>query len=80
MRRFFLILASGTALLALAACNNKSNVDTTETTSSVNKAPAVDADPTPDTGTGGDQQNATPAGTINGAPLGDQNQQHPPKG
>jgi hypothetical protein len=79
MRRTILILVAGAALLGLTACDNRSNVDTTGTTSSVNKAPAVDADPTPDTGAGGNQQNATPDGTINGAPLGDQNQQHPPK-
>lgn len=79
MRRTFLIIATGASLLGLAGCNNESNVDKTTATSTVNKAPQVDADPTPDTGTGGSQQNATPDGTINGAPLGDETQQKPPK-
>ncbi len=50
---------------AMAGCSND---DTS--TSSVRQddaAPQVEADPTPDTGTGGDTQ-ATPDGTANGAP------------
>ncbi|SMH53959.1 hypothetical protein [Mesorhizobium australicum] len=51
---------------AIAGCSND---DTS--TSSVKQndpAPRVETDPTPDTGTGGDMQSATPGGTVNRAP------------
>ena len=64
MKKLSFIVAA-TALL-LAACSDTD----TNTTSSVEQrdtAPQIDADPTPDTGTGGESQ-ATPDGTTNGAP------------
>ncbi len=49
---------------AMAGCSN----DDTSTSSVRDAAPQIEADPTPDTGTGGDMQQATPDGTVNGAP------------
>lgn len=50
----------------LAGCGNDdastSSIERTDT------APQIDADPTPQTGTGGPSETTAPAGTVNGAP------------
>jgi hypothetical protein len=63
MKRQTLAILSVVAMLA--AC---SDADQNPTSSSVEKAPQVDTDPTPDTGTGGESQSVSPDGTVNGAP------------
>lgn len=59
-------IVAATALM-LAACSDTD----TNTTSSVehrDTAPQIDADPTPQTGTGGASQTNSLDGTVNGAP------------
>ncbi|MFI0844447.1 hypothetical protein [Mesorhizobium sp. IMUNJ 23232] len=67
------------SLLVMAGCDASDDAKTVETAPPADTAATIDADPTPDTGTGGTQQTATPEGTVNGAPKGDQNTQSAPK-
>ena len=56
----------------LAGCSDTSDETTSSTSTavpSVNTAPQIDADPTPQTSSGGDQMTASPDGTTNGAPV-----------
>jgi hypothetical protein len=55
-----------------AGCSDNSSPDASETTNTLpeNRTPEIDADPTPDTGTGGKSQTTSPDGTVNGAPAG----------
>ena len=56
----------------LANCSDNSSPDASQDANSQpeNRAPQVDADPTPDTGTGGESQSTSPDGTVNSAPAG----------
>jgi hypothetical protein len=65
-----------TALLCAAAlsagCSDNPSPDASEAANTLpeNRTPQIDADPTPDTGTGGESQTRAPDGTVNGAPAG----------
>jgi hypothetical protein len=50
------------SLLALAACSDAGTDGQTTGSTETETNPPVDRDPTPDTGTGGDQQGSTPEG------------------
>jgi hypothetical protein len=55
-----------------SGCTDNSSPDASQTTNTLpeNRTPQIDADPTPDTGTGGESQTKAPEGTVNGAPAG----------
>jgi hypothetical protein len=55
-------------ILGLAACSDSEPNATSST--QVDPNPQLDADPTPDSGTGGETEAATPDATVNGAPGG----------
>ncbi|MEI9419677.1 hypothetical protein O7A70_00575 [Mesorhizobium sp. Cs1299R1N1] len=67
-------LCAASALLALAACNNNADPvnSKTDTTNSqpVDKNPATETDPTPQTSTGGDQQGTQPTQPASPKPRG----------
>ena len=66
MRANFLLIIAATLSFAVAGCDN-STPDASEDASSLpelQNAP-VDADPTPDTGTGGPSEAKSPDGTTN---------------
>ena len=65
MRSLASVLLLAVAVSGLAGCNDSSDRDMqkTDTLNSqhVDKNPQIDRDPTPETGTGGDQQPSAPA-------------------
>ena len=62
MRTILLSLAL-VSLLALGSCSDSGTDDRTTGSTETEVDPPVDRDPTPETGTGGDQQGSTPEGT-----------------
>jgi hypothetical protein len=65
-------LATAALLLAVgsfAGCSDNSSPEAQPEANSQpeNQTPQVDADPTPDTGTGGNSQTKSPDGTVNSA-------------
>jgi hypothetical protein len=62
MRSIALSLALA-SLFALGACSDSGTDKQTTGSTETQVNPPVDRDPTPDTGTGGDQQGSTPEGT-----------------
>ncbi|MBX3578622.1 MAG: hypothetical protein KF723_15565 [Rhizobiaceae bacterium] len=60
-------VALGAVLLVLAACSDQQE-PTNNDVEPPTPATDVDIDPTPDTSTGGVQQNNNPDGTVNGVP------------
>jgi len=65
MRSSAIMFVCSVSLLMLGGCNDNSDPDMhkTDTLNSqpVDKNPQVDKDPTPETGTGGDQQGTQPS-------------------
>lgn len=75
MKRMIALSLAAASLLTLAACGD-SGLDerTTEpadgqTTGSTEPDPGFDRDPTPQTGSGGEQQGSTPDGTTTAPPA-----------
>ena len=67
--RIHLPILAAAAALALAGCSDGGRDNqTTSSVEKVDRAPQVDTDPTPDTGTGGASQTVSPDSTVNGAP------------
>ena len=66
-----LVLATIAINLILTGCSDNSTPDASPSANSLpeNQTPEIDADPTPDTGTGGDSQVTSPDTTTNGAPA-----------
>lgn len=58
--------------LGVSACNDNTSPDSRQDASSLPEpqTPEVDAEPTPDTGTGGESEMVSPDKTLNSAPQG----------
>jgi hypothetical protein len=63
------VLALGAVL---AGCNDNSTPQSSDNANSLseNRKTETDADPTPQTSTGGETETVSPDGTVNGAPQG----------
>ena len=68
MKRTTRFLLPAALALALAGCNQPE--ENAPGTAAPVPPEAVDADPTPQTGTGGPSETASPDATVNGAPGG----------
>lgn len=72
MRNVFLPMLMLALVLGVSACNDNTSPQSRQDASSLPEpqTPEVDAEPTPDTGTGGESQRTSPDSTINSAPQG----------
>lgn len=63
MTRKILLCLATVSLLALGACSDSGTDNQTTGSTETEVNPPIDRDPTPETGTGGDQQGSTPEAT-----------------
>ena len=71
MRAQFIFVLAAAMMLVVAGCSDNSSPNSSQDANSLpeNRTPEIDADPTPDTGSGGDSQAKSPDTTTNGAPA-----------
>ncbi len=71
-RRFLVPALALLLALGASGCNDNSAPEARPDANSLpeQQTPEVDAEPTPDTGTGGETQTTSPDSTVNGAPGG----------
>jgi hypothetical protein len=72
MRNALISIVMLALALAVSACNDNTSPESRQDASSLPEpqTPEVDAEPTPDTGTGGESQMTSPDKTLNSAPQG----------
>ena len=71
MRAQFIFIILTSMMLVVTGCSENSSPDASQDAVSLpeDRTPEIDADPTPDTGSGGDSQASSPDTTTNGTPA-----------